>query len=69
MSTAGAGDLRRTCFHLGAKDRAALDVLKDKLDIENSSLLVRLALRRWAKALETDQAILDADRPVPGQPG
>jgi len=46
-----AGGLKRACIHLGDRDRAALRVIREKLDLQSNALAVRYSIRLLAKKL------------------
>jgi len=50
-----AGGLKRSCFHLGDQDRAALSRICERLDLPSSALAIRIALRLLDKRLEENQ--------------
>lgn len=64
-----AGGLKRTCFHLGDQDRAAISRICDRLDLPSSALAIRIAIRDLAKRLEAGQTATIAGRSLPEQNG
>ena len=46
-----AGNLKRTCLHLGDADRAAIQRIREELELPSSALAVRMAVRRLAERL------------------
>jgi hypothetical protein len=46
-----AGNLKRTCLHLGDADRAAILKIREELELPSSALAVRMAVRRLAERL------------------
>lgn len=46
-----AGNLKRTCLHLGDADRAAIKKIREDLELPSSALAVRLAVRKLAERL------------------
>lgn len=57
-----AGGLRRTCIHLGDTDRAAIQQIKERLELPSSALAVRYALRLLAKRLAQPGILADTQR-------
>lgn len=51
-----AGNLRRTCLHLGDADRAAIQKIREELELPSSALAVRMAVRRLAERLARPEA-------------
>lgn len=45
------GGLKRACFHLGDQDRAAIERIRERLDLPSSALAIRYALRTLDKRL------------------
>ena len=46
-----AANLKRTCFHLGDQDRAAILRICERLDLPSAALAIRYALRALDKRL------------------
>ena len=46
-----AGNLKRTCLHLGDADRIAIQKIREELELPSSALAVRMAVRRLAERL------------------
>ena len=59
MSTA---NLRRACIFLGDEDRAAIERIRRRLQLNSDGLAVRQAIRSLAKRLEASQAAPGTDK-------
>ncbi len=45
-------NFKRTCLHLGDKDRARLEQIRHRLGLPSKALAVRLAIERLARHLD-----------------
>jgi hypothetical protein len=59
------GGLKRTCLHLGDSDRAAIQKIRDELELPSSALAVRVAIRKLAERLAQPGILADTKRGKP----
>jgi len=45
------GNLKKTCVHLGDKDREAIKCIRECLELDSDALAIRTAIRSLAKRL------------------
>ena len=59
MESSSPGGLRRKCVHLGTVDRAALEKIRQELELPSDALAVRVAIRRLAERLGQPAVLSD----------
>ena len=53
------GNLKRSCFFLGDVDRAAIQRIREELELPSSALAIRLAIRQLAERLAQKSILRD----------